>query len=434
MGNGTAGVLLLSLAATTRLYSAVLSAGFALFAWKKYGRSHPIVIAGPVWFGLMIISLAPSWLHSYFINAGQAAYSREDYSAAIRSFGRALMLKDDGYGHVKLAESYFAAQKYDNAVDECRKLAQYKPEDPTLSDDVRDGLSQLHSSFMSIAQTAYNQGDYATAITSFNKALTCKEDADGHLGLADAYHAENKYGKEAYELRLALPYDSNDPGLHYRLGITLERLGRRDEAIQEYRQSLAADPGFKDGHQRLADALLADRKFDEAQEENQKLLEITPYDAHPHASLAYIWEKKCKYAAAEGELIQAEELYARDHSYTDRFMALMQNNLAYVLAEEKKYFDAMLTINSVLRTMPEDAMAQGTLGFILAGQGRIDDAIIQYRRALQQAQSIDLQDAPGIALVYLHLAQALQMQSKMDEATQEYEKAKSLDAHAGTCY
>ena len=42
--------------------------------------------------------------------------------------------------------------------------------------------------------------------------------------------------------------DPDDPTPHFNLGVLLEELGRRDEAVLAYRQAILRDPDFADAH------------------------------------------------------------------------------------------------------------------------------------------------------------------------------------------
>jgi tetratricopeptide (TPR) repeat protein len=73
--------------------------------------------------------------------------------------------------------------------------------------------------------------------------------------------------------------DPDDPTPHFNLGVLLEELKRRDEAIHAYRQAILRDPDFADAHcnlgllleslgrrQEALGHLMAARRLSEAEE------------------------------------------------------------------------------------------------------------------------------------------------------------------------
>ena len=60
------------------------------------------------------------------------------------------------------------------------------------------------------------------------------------------------YAEAERAFREGLSACGEHPLLHYNLGIVLESLGRRDDAIDAYEQALKADPAFADCHYNIA--------------------------------------------------------------------------------------------------------------------------------------------------------------------------------------
>src|SRR6185436_17379440 len=101
---------------------------------------------------------------------------------------------------------------------------------------------------------------------------------------------------------------------------------------------------------------------------------------------------------------------------SDNFVA--HYNLGHVLGQQRKYDEAILHFNEVLRMSPDFFDALLNMGITLFEQGKLDEAITYYRRALGvQPQSSKAQ---------MQLALALVQQEKNDEALQEFRKAAEL--------
>jgi Flp pilus assembly protein TadD len=101
---------------------------------------------------------------------------------------------------------------------------------------------------------------------------------------------------------------------------------------------------------------------------------------------------------------------------SDNFVA--HYNLGHVLGQQRKYDEAILHFNEVLRMSPDFFDALLNMGITLFEQGKLDEAITYYRRALGVQ--------PQSSKAHMQLALALVQQGKNDEALQEFRKAAEL--------
>lgn len=88
---------------------------------------------------------------------------------------------------------------------------------------------------------------------------------------------------------------------HYYAALDLFAEGKHDEAIAEYRKSIAADPAFTDALHGLARAYQDSGRFDEAIEIAKKIAELDPDDILAHTSLSILYQKKGMVPEAEAE-------------------------------------------------------------------------------------------------------------------------------------
>jgi len=94
-------------------------------------------------------------------------------------------------------------------------------------------------------------------------------------------------------------------------------------------------------------------------------------------------------------------------------------NLGVVLAEQGKTDEAVSEFRKALRLNPDDAEAHSNLGVALAEQGKIEEAIPEYQEALRL--NLDYAEA------HYNLGVALGKQGKTDEAIAEFRKALRLN-------
>ena len=88
---------------------------------------------------------------------------------------------------------------------------------------------------------------------------------------------------------------------HYYAAHDLVAEGHNEQAVAEYRQSLAADPNFTDALHGLSRALQDLNRLDEAIEVSNRIAELDPDDVLAHTSLSILYQKKGMVPEAEAE-------------------------------------------------------------------------------------------------------------------------------------
>jgi tetratricopeptide (TPR) repeat protein len=88
---------------------------------------------------------------------------------------------------------------------------------------------------------------------------------------------------------------------HYYAALDLVAEGNNEQAVEEYRKSLAADPNFTDALHGLSRALQDLNRLDEAIEISKRISAIDPDDVLAHTSLSILYQKKGMVPEAEAE-------------------------------------------------------------------------------------------------------------------------------------
>jgi tetratricopeptide (TPR) repeat protein len=88
---------------------------------------------------------------------------------------------------------------------------------------------------------------------------------------------------------------------HYYAALDHVAEGHDEQAVEEYRQSLAADPNFTDALHGLSRALQNLNRLDEAIEVSQRISALDPDDVLAHTSLSILYQKKGMIPEAEAE-------------------------------------------------------------------------------------------------------------------------------------
>lgn len=95
---------------------------------------------------------------------------------------------------------------------------------------------------------------------------------------------------------------------HFYRALDLFAEGKRDQAVNEYRAAIEADPRFTDALHGLARALQDLERYDEAIEVARHLADLDPDDVLPHTSLSILYQKKGMIPEAEAEANKARVL------------------------------------------------------------------------------------------------------------------------------
>ncbi|HWU70757.1 MAG TPA: tetratricopeptide repeat protein, partial [Pseudoxanthomonas sp.] len=126
---------------------------------------------------------------------------------------------------------------------------------------------------------------------------------------------------------------------------------------------------------------------------------------------ALAWERRDRIDHAEADL--------RRILVTEPENTAALNALGYTLADRtNRYQEALELIDRARAAEPDDAAIIDSFGWVLYRLGRIDEALVQLRRAYT------MQKDPEIAA---HLGEVLWVQGQKDEARKYFEESRKLD-------
>src|SRR6267143_551317 len=316
------------------------------------------------------------------------------------------------------------------------------------------------------------------------------DDTPPEIAQAEQAIQKNDFTAAETLLKKAIDKDPKNYQAWFDLGFVLNRLGRVEDSIHAYRQSVAAKPEVfetnlnlglmlvrfnspeaerylraattlkptahtEEGQARawLALAhLLENTKPEDALAAYRKASELTPKDPEPHLSAGLLHERQKEFSDAEGEYKQVLTL---DSNSTEAAIGLTN-----IYMKSGRLSDAEPMLRRLAIERPDDAGIHLQLGRVLAAQGKKDDAIAEIQTALKlapadseaQRELADLYSSAGKndlaentyrALVTtqpkdpeLHrgLGQALLRQKKFPEAQQEFLTALRLKRDSPDVY
>ena len=299
----------------------------------------------------------------------QAALDKNDYEAAIPPLQKFIAEKPDvAFAHFQLAYAYTALKRPDDARQEYERSIALDPKMPEAQLNLgvlllerqpaaavaalRRAVELLPSEsrpryLLGLAQE--RSGDFSGAAESFAGATRLDpKDLDSLTRLGQVLLRLGKSADAEGKFRAALELQPNSPEALQGLAQSLDQQ-KKPQAVDAYRNYLAAEPDDKAARLRLVHLLVEQQKYDEAVAENAKdnagqpatvddlklradieinqkkldeaittlrrAIALAPNDAQLHGGLGRIYLEKRQFADAEKELKAALEL--------DR------NNLAY---------------------------------------------------------------------------------------------------------
>ncbi len=167
----------------------------------------------------------------------------------------------------RLGNNYLELGLVDPAVEAYRKCVELDPENPATHFNLAEALMETER--------------YDEAILTYKTLLDedTSDDAlraDAFIGLAEAYNANEQYD-EALSIcdQLLRDFPDESMGLYQR-ATALDALGRYEEAIEAYINSLANDPLNADTYNDLADTYLQVNAIDDAIEMARMAISLSP--------------------------------------------------------------------------------------------------------------------------------------------------------------
>jgi DNA-binding winged helix-turn-helix (wHTH) protein/TolB-like protein/tetratricopeptide (TPR) repeat protein len=179
------------------------------------------------------------------------------------------------------------------------------------------------------------------------------------------------------ELRVALDLNPNNAVAHFRRGMNLATMGRFDEAEAEIQKSLEIDPFSIPTRKAVPHILFWSRRNDEAIAEYKKVIEMAPDFPLAQRELGLVYEQKGMYPEA---LEQLQKSLALPTNY---FKTMNTADLAHVYAVWGKISEARKVLEELIRDPKQRYASEYGIAVIYAGLGEKDKAIEWLNKAYE---------------------------------------------------
>ncbi|MDA0999472.1 MAG: tetratricopeptide repeat protein [bacterium] len=195
------------------------------------------------------------------------------------------------------------------------------------------------------------------------------------------------------------------------LGAALQKEGKREAALSNYRKAIRIDPAYPLAHFNLGSALQKAGRIEQGEDSYRRALDLDPRYFKAYVNLGSILVKK-------GRIEAAISLYRRGLAHGPH-RADLHYNLGNALWAGGRKSEAILSYRNAILEAPRHANAHINLGNALMAIGRPEEAAAAFREALA------LQ--PKSAIIHFNLAGALGEMGRREEADEFLRKAIELD-------
>ena len=238
---------------------------------------------------------------------------------------------------------------------------------------------------------------------------------------ADVADSAGNYIEFENVMRKGIQLYPNEARFYYGLGIALDALGKKEDAITAYRKTIQLDPKFAAAYNNLGLVLSDLGKNEEAIAVFRKAIELDPKYALAYNGLGIVLKDLGKKKEATAAFRKAIELDPKDAS--------AYNNLGLVLSDLGKKEEAITAFRKAIELDPKYALAYNNLGIVLSDLGKKEEAITAYRKAIKLNSKL----APIYVNLGLVLSDLADLEKK-EEAIKAYRKAIELDPKLAYAY
>ncbi len=306
---------------------------------------------------------------------------------------------------VKLAYLYFQEGRWDNAVEEYKKLLDLDPEDTNIHNMLGDvyvkknAVMSAYEEYSKVVADLINRGQ-ADKAALINKKIARLDSAQLspeaqqkqnliqlHVKAEEAL-VENRV-EEAVEIySRILKLDSEDLIVAAKLAELEEKTGRIPDAVEQYN--------------RIGESFLNSHLFKKAQEMFKRVVTMDPQNTAAHLQLAKIYIKQGSESDAKKEYLNiAEYALAKDEldnalEYARKAVELKSIEAHYVvgivLFKRQKWAEAKIEFDDLLRFKLNHVGALVYLGRVYSALEQSDKAA----ETLQKALKIDKDNVPAL--------------------------------------
>ena len=296
------------------------------------------------------------------LDEAQRNIDANNFEAAVAPLRKFIAEKPEvAFAHFQLGYAYTALKRSDEARAEYERAIALDPKMP--------------EAYLNLGILLLDKQEYAAAVAPLSKAvelLPAQSQPRSLLAVAQDRSGDQEGAARSFEGVLHL--DPNDVAANHYLGELDLRRNKPAEAEMRFRHALEIQPDAPEALQGVARSLEAQSK-PEAAEVYRKYLAVMPGDSGARARLIHLLVNAQEYDAALVELDRAE---AGKPSSLDSLRLRADIQIA-----QKKFADAIATLQQAITLAPGDAQLIGGLGRVYLQKRDFTSAEKELKAALQ---------------------------------------------------
>ncbi|GAB4304931.1 MAG: hypothetical protein Fur0025_46890 [Oscillatoriaceae cyanobacterium] len=246
------------------------------------------------------------------------------------------------------------------------------------------------------------------------------EDADACIVLAEHYGSKGKWAEAIAVVQKAIALQPKSAAAYKIFGKALQSTGKLEEARQCYLKALQLQPNFAEVHANLGSLSAQQQRWQAAISHYQKALELNPQFAGAYRNLAKVFERSGQPAAAALSWYQALTLEPQAGT-AEQYLTV--GNAVF---QQGKVDEALSCYRRAIELNPNLSQAYHNVGEVLSVIQEWDEAIDAYR------QSIEVK--PDNAGSHYGLAKALGQLERWEDAVVAYRQVIELNGSSAEIY
>jgi tetratricopeptide (TPR) repeat protein len=309
---------------------------------------------------------------------GEVLLQQNNIGGAIKELNVSLyQFRNSAPVHLALGKAYEAQGNNTAAFKAYEKAALIKPE-------MKEAYARMASLHIALGKQAEQQHNIVNALKEYRQAtLIDAQNAEPYMHLADLRESRGDLELSVAELRSGLELNPDSPQLHDRIGQTLLKLEKTDDAIREFEAALRAQPGNPNTLDGLTRALYLkaqkestgsfalSNEYESADAAIKRAIKINPNDLRLRLAEA-------KMRALSGDQVDLSKIGTPTND---------AERIAYAeaLLAENKFDDEQNQMKEVI-AHTEDGKQVAALGDLSLMIKDLDSAVVAYKKAEQAGQ------------------------------------------------
>jgi tetratricopeptide (TPR) repeat protein len=308
--------------------------------------------------------------------------------------------------HLTLAESFRNLGQWKRAIGCCRTALKLNPDYP-------EALCTLGLAI----QATGRPGD---AVEHFRRAIELRPTfAQAHRDLAMVLRELSEHDLALEHLRIAVEMAPRYPAARSGLTVVLLDRGQAEEALIHGEEAVRLQPDFAIHHHNLGNVLQRLNRWDQARGAYLEALRLDPDLAHSHLQIGMTLRVDGQLAEAEPWFKQAVDLDPENPWFWEQ--------LAELQAERQEHGAAVPCWERAIELSPnERAGLHISLGWSLQEDGRLADAVDQYREAGELL--------PEAVMAHINMGAVHEELGEMAAAESAYRTAARIQPNFGLAY